>query len=45
MVKKLGRLWQEIAKVPRWILRNQALLRFVLRVGFYIFKILKYIYS
>jgi hypothetical protein len=40
-----GRLWQEVAKVLRWILRNRALLRFMLRVGFYIYKILKHIYS
>lgn len=40
-----GRLRQEITKVLRWILRNQALLRVVLRVGVYIYRILKYIYS
>jgi len=43
MKKGFGRLWQEIAKVPRWLLRNQALLRFVLRLGLYIYKILKHI--
>ena len=42
MKKWYGRLWQEIAKVLRWILRNQTLLRFMLRVGFYIYKILKH---
>lgn len=38
-----GRLWQEITKVLRWILRNQALLRVALRVGAYIYKVLKHI--
>lgn len=43
MKKWFGRLWQEIAKALRWILRNQALFKVILRVGFYIYKILKHI--
>lgn len=38
-----GRLWQEITKVLRWILRNRALFRVMLRVGVYIYKVLKHI--
>lgn len=45
MKKLFGRLRQEITKVLRWILRNQALLKVVLRLGVYIYRILKYIYS
>ena len=41
MKKRFSRLWQEIAKVLKWILRNQSLLRLVLKVGYYIFKLLE----
>lgn len=40
MKKQLGSLWQEITKVLRWILRNQALLKTVLKFGVLIYKLL-----
>jgi hypothetical protein len=43
MRKQFGSLRQEIAKVLRWILRNRSLLRLVLRVGYYIYSLLKHL--
>lgn len=43
MKKKLGRLWQEIAKVLRWILRNRSLLKTVLRLGVLLYKLIGYV--
>jgi len=41
-MKKPGRLWQEITKVLRWILKNQSLLKLALRFGELIYKLIKY---
>lgn len=40
MTNQLGSLWQEITKVLRWILRNRALLKTVLKLGVLIYKLL-----
>lgn len=45
MKKWLDSLWQEIAKVLRWILRNQSLLKTVLRLGVLIYKLIGYFES
>lgn len=42
MTRAFGRLWQEITKVLRWILRNQSLLKAVLRFGVLIYKLIGY---
>jgi len=41
MGKAFCRLWREITKVLKWILKNQSLLRLVLRMGYFIFKLLE----
>lgn len=43
MEKKLGSLWQEITKVPRWVLRNRSLLKTALRLGVLIYKLIEWI--
>ena len=43
MKERFGRLRQEITKVLRLILRNQSLLRLVLRLGYYIYYLLAHL--
>ena len=40
---KLDSLWQEITKVLKWLIKNRALLKMVLRLGFIIVKLLEHI--
>lgn len=42
MKETFGRLWQEITKILRWILRNKALLKAVMRLGVIIYRLLGY---
>lgn len=38
--KVFGRLWQEITRVLRWILRNQSLLKLVLKLGYIVYRLI-----
>jgi len=42
MKESFNRLWQEIAKVIRWILKNPSLLKKVLRLLYLISKLIEY---
>lgn len=41
MKKTFCRLWREITKVLKWILKNQSGLKLVLKVGYFIYKLLE----